>query len=129
MVVDDSSTIRAMIVNILKTQNFTTLEAADGVLATQVLADSADSLVPDLIITDIVMPNMNGYEFCRWVKNNPSTAHVPVIMCTTKGEEFDIHWGKRQGCDAYIPKPFEAKVLIATVQSLLKAAAQSYKGA
>ncbi len=122
MVVDDSPTIRAMILDILKSQNISTLEAEDGSLATQVLADS---VVPDLIITDIVMPNMNGYEFCRWVKNNPSTAHVPVIMCTTKGEDFDKHWGKRQGCDAYITKPFEAKQLLSTMHSLLKAGAKS----
>lgn len=122
MVVDDSPTIRAMIVDILKSRNITTLEANDGVSAKQVLADS---VVPDVIITDVVMPNMNGYEFCRWVKGNPTTSHVPVVMCTTKGEDFDKHWGKRQGCDAYITKPFEAGVLISTLASLLKATAKS----
>ena len=64
MVVDDSPTIRAMIVDLLKSRGIKTLEAGDGTLAQQVLADSP---VPDLIITDIVMPKMNGYEFCRWV--------------------------------------------------------------
>ena len=120
MVVDDSPTIRAMIVNLLKSHGMDILEAGDGNLAQQVLSESP---VPDLIITDIVMPNMNGYEFCRWVKNNPSTSHVPVVMCTTKGEDFDKHWGKRQGSDAYITKPFEASEMISVVTSLLKAPA------
>lgn len=120
MVVDDSPTIRAMIVDLLKFHGIKTLEAGDGTLAQQVLADSP---VPDLIITDIVMPKMNGYEFCRWVKNNPTTSNVPVVMCTTKGEDFDKHWGKRQGSDAYITKPFEAKEMMKVLNSLLTAPA------
>ena len=120
MVVDDSPTIRAMIVDLLKSHGMEILEAGDGCIAQEVLSASP---VPDLIITDIVMPNMNGYEFCRWVKNNPPTSHVPVIMCTTKGEDFDKHWGKRQGSDAYVTKPFEASEMISVVNSLLKAAA------
>ncbi|MCM1983192.1 response regulator [Lyngbya confervoides] len=119
LVVDDSPTIRAMIVELLKSHGMKTLEAEDGAIAKQLLSDS--NIVPDLVITDIVMPNMNGYEFCRWVKNNPTTTQVPVIMCTTKGEDFDKHWGKRQGSDAYITKPFEGKEMLATVSSLLKA--------
>ena len=120
MVVDDSPTIRAMIVDLLKSNGLNTLEAGDGSTAQKVLADNA---VPDLIITDIVMPNMNGYEFCRWVKNNPPTSHVPVIMCTTKGEDFDKHWGMRQGSDAYITKPFNPSEMMSVIASLLKAPA------
>ena len=120
MVVDDSPTIRAMIIDLLKSNGLNTLEAGDGTIAQQVLSSNP---VPDLIITDIVMPNMNGYEFCRWVKNNPATSHVPVIMCTTKGEDFDKHWGKRQGSDAYITKPFNPQDMMSVVTSLLKAPA------
>jgi twitching motility two-component system response regulator PilH len=117
MVVDDSPTIRAMIVDLLKSHGITTLEAGDGTIAQEVLADSP---APDIIITDIVMPKMNGYEFCRWVKNNPKTSHVPVVMCTTKGEDFDKHWGKRQGSDAYITKPFDAEDMMKVLNSLLQ---------
>lgn len=121
MVVDDSPTIRAMIVNLLMEQGIATLEAEDGADAQRVLG----SQVPDLIITDIVMPRVNGYEFCRWVKNNPPTAHVPVIMCSTKGEDFDKHWGIKQGGDAYIIKPFLAEEMLQEVNKLLKMPAKS----
>ncbi|MEM9137297.1 MAG: response regulator [Cyanobacteria bacterium P01_F01_bin.42] len=120
MVVDDSPTIRAMISDLLKSNGLDTLESEDGAAAQKVLSKGP---IPDLIITDIVMPNMNGYEFCRWVKGNPDTSHVPVVMCTTKGEDFDKHWGKRQGSDAYVTKPFNSREMMNVVFSLLKAPA------
>ena len=73
-----------------------------------------------LILLDINMPQMNGYEVCRRLKADPKTQNVPVVMCSSKGEEFDRYWGMKQGADAYVVKPFQPKELVATVKQLLK---------
>jgi twitching motility two-component system response regulator PilH len=114
MVVDDSPTIRAMLVNLLSQHGLTVVEAEDGLIAKQLMKDFR----PDLVITDVVMPNMNGYELCRWVKNE--IPGVPVILCSTKGEAFDRHWAMKQGGDAYIIKPFNSDEMMAAVRSLLQ---------
>jgi twitching motility two-component system response regulator PilH len=116
MVVDDSPTIRAMLVNLLSQHGLAVVEAEDGLIAKQLMKD----LRPDLVITDVVMPNMNGYELCRWVKNE--IPGVPVILCSTKGEAFDRHWAMKQGGDAYIIKPFNSEEMMAAVRSLLQGA-------
>ena len=66
------------------------------------------------------MPKMNGYEVCRRIKASASTQHLPVVMCSSKGEEFDRYWGMKQGADAYIAKPFQPTELVGTVKQLLK---------
>lgn len=115
LVVDDSPTMRAMIVETIQSLGFDVIESSDGIEAQAKVSQT----IPDLIILDVVMPRMNGYEFCRWVKNEPTSQNVPVIMCSTKGEAFDIHWGKKQGVDAYITKPFNPDDLISKVKELL----------
>jgi twitching motility two-component system response regulator PilH len=75
---------------------------------------------PDIVVLDIVMPKMNGYEVCRKLKTDPKTQNVPVIMCSSKAEEFDRYWGMKQGADAYIVKPFQPKELVATIKQLLR---------
>jgi twitching motility two-component system response regulator PilH len=115
LIVDDSPTARQMAAEQLKLQGYTTIEARDGKEAIAKL----ESLVPDIVITDIVMPNMNGYEFCRWIKNNESTKNVPTIMCSTKDQDFDKYWGMKQGADAYLIKPYSPAELITTVRRLL----------
>lgn len=74
----------------------------------------------DLVITDLIMPEMNGYELCRWIKNEPTTQKIPVLICSTKSEEFDRYWGMKQGADAYITKPFHPPELLKTVRQLLQ---------
>jgi twitching motility two-component system response regulator PilH len=114
IVVDDSPTIRAMLVTLLSQHGLTVVEAEDGQIAKALMKD----LRPDLVITDVVMPNMNGYELCRWVKNE--IPGVPVILCSTKGEAFDRHWAMKQGGDAYITKPFNPEEMMTAVRSLLQ---------
>ena len=85
--------------------------------------DAIDQLInisPDVVVLDIVMPRMNGYEVCRRIKSDPKTQNVPVVMCSSKGEEFDRYWGMKQGADAYIAKPFQPTELIGTVKQLLR---------
>jgi twitching motility two-component system response regulator PilH len=119
MVVDDSPTIRAMLTELLKQHGLNVIEAEDGQAAIQVMKETR----PDLVITDIVMPKTNGYELCRWVKNELPGGAAPVILCSTKAEAFDKHWGMKQGGDAYITKPYDPEEMIQTVRSLLQGVA------
>jgi twitching motility two-component system response regulator PilH len=118
MVVDDSPTLRVMISDLLTKHGLQVIEAHDGMDAQEKMR----STLPDLVIMDVVMPRMNGYELCRWVKGEITSRKIPVIMCTTKSEEFDRHWGMKQGVDAYITKPFEPQQLMAIVNNLLEQA-------
>lgn len=116
LIVDDSSTLREMISGLLIKAGMTVIEAQDGVEAKEKIA----SHPPDLVVLDIVMPNMNGYELCRWVKTNPTTTEVPVVICSSKNEDFDRYWGMKQGADAYIAKPFRPVEMVETVKHLLR---------
>jgi twitching motility two-component system response regulator PilH len=116
LIVDDSSALREMIAGLLVNAGMTILEAKDGAEAQQKIEASP----PDLVVLDIVMPNMNGYELTRWIKTNPKTQNVPVVICSSKGEEFDRYWGMKQGADAYIAKPFRPNEMVETVKQLLR---------
>ena len=115
LVVDDSPMLREMISGLLDKSGLTISVAKDGQEAKEKIA--ADP--PDLVVLDVVMPNMNGYELCRWVKSEPETKNVLVILCSSKSEEFDRYWGIKQGADAYVIKPFRPGELLNTVQTLL----------
>ncbi len=73
---------------------------------------------PDIIITDVVMPGMSGFELCRSLKRTPATEKVPIIICTSKNQEIDRLWGMKQGADAYLTKPFTKEQLIRAVKSV-----------
>jgi len=73
---------------------------------------------PDIIITDVVMPGMSGFELCRSLKKHPITGKVPIIICTSKNQEIDRLWGMKQGADAYIAKPFTREQLVRVVKSV-----------
>lgn len=116
LIVDDSQTLRHMLSELLRDQGIEVMEATNGVEAKEKLQQRR----PDLVITDLIMPQMNGYELCRWIKNEPQMQDLPVLVCTTKSEEFDRYWGMKQGADAYITKPFHPPELIQTVRRLLR---------
>ncbi len=116
LVVEDSVTQREMIEDLLKGSGLTVKTAGDGVEALEKMQGSC----PDIVVMDIIMPRMNGYELCRRIKTDPKTNRVPVVMCSSKGEEFDRYWGMKQGADAYIAKPFQPQELVGTVRQLLR---------
>jgi twitching motility two-component system response regulator PilH len=117
LVIEDSAPQREMITELLRGSGLEVTAASDGVEA---LAQIQAGQHPDLVVLDIVMPRMNGYEVCRRLKADPSTQNVPVILCSSKGEEFDRYWGMKQGADAYIAKPFQPTELVGTVKQLLR---------
>ncbi len=116
LVVEDSAPQREMISELLAKSGMSVAVATDGVEA----LEQVKSLKPDIVILDIVMPRKNGYEVCREIKSDPATQHVPVIICSSKGEDFDKYWGMKQGADAYIVKPFQPKELVGTIKQLLR---------
>ncbi len=72
----------------------------------------------DVIVTDVVMPGMSGFELCRLLKNNPVTQNLPIIICTSKNLEIDKLWGMKQGASAYLTKPLSREQLLNTIQSV-----------
>ena len=102
LIVDDSPSqlmgIRR-IVEKLGHEAVTAEDGADGVVVAQ-------RELPDLILMDVVMPNLNGFQATRAITREPTTKHIPVILVTTKDQETDRVWGMRQGARAYLTKPF-----------------------
>jgi len=115
LIVDDNHTPREMISEILQNDGIQVIEAANGIEAREKIKANP----PDLVITDLIMPEMNGYELCRWIRGNPGTEQLPILICSTKDQEFDEYWGKKQGGNEYITKPFSATDLLAKVNQLL----------
>ena len=118
LVVEDSVTQREMIEDLLNGSGLIVKTAGDCVEALEQMQGTC----PDIVVMDIVMPRMNGYELCRRIKTDPKTERIPVVMCSSKGEEFDRYWGMKQGADAYIAKPFQPQELVGTVKQLLRKA-------
>jgi twitching motility two-component system response regulator PilH len=116
LVVEDSIPQREMITDLLRGIGLEVTVASDGMEA----LEQIQSHRPDMVVLDIVMPRMNGYELCRRLKADPSTQSMPVVLCSSKGEEFDRYWGMKQGADAYIAKPFQPTELVGTVKQLLR---------
>src|SRR5919199_1505715 len=77
--------------------------------------EKAQSHNPDVIVTDVVMPGMSGFELCRSLKTNPVTANVPIVICSSKNQEIDRLWGMRQGAVAYLTKPFSREQFVRAV--------------
>jgi DNA-binding response OmpR family regulator len=82
--------------------------------------EQANLLQPDLVITDVMLPSMNGKEVCRQLKNSFDTSHIPVIMLTAMSQENDIIQGLGEGADSYLTKPFNIKVVMAQAASLIR---------
>lgn len=116
LIVDDSMTQRQLMSSVLEQFGLTVLVATDGVEAWEQI----QRVHPDIVVLDIIMPRMNGYEVCRKIKTDPNLQGLPVVMCSSKSEEFDRYWGMKQGADAYLVKPFQPKELLSTIQKLLK---------
>ena len=117
LVVEDQKAQREMMVSLLEQDGWEVLAAGDG---DEALAMIQGGQIPDVVVMDVVMPRMNGYQLVRQLRDYPQTSQVPVLMCSSKGETFDKHWGLKQGADAYIVKPFEPQDLLGTVRHLLR---------
>ena len=116
LIVDDSPTEVHVLRQYLENNGYETEAAEDGSEG----VDKARSLKPDLVLMDIVMPGMNGFQATRELARDPDTARIPVLMVTTKGDETDRIWGMRQGATDYIVKPVTESQLVDKVRSVLE---------
>lgn len=116
LVVDDSKSQQRLVDGLLKTLNVEVEIADNGESALQWLEKHGQ---PDLILMDIVMPDMSGLDVCRHIRKDMNYKTVPIIFVTTKDEDFDKFWALRQGGTAYIVKPYSPMDLINTVKSYL----------
>ncbi|SRR3546814_139677 len=107
LIVDDSPSQLMGIRRIVEKLGHEALTAEDGAAGVEL----AKKELPDLILMDVVMPNLNGFQATRSISREPSTSHIPVILVTTKDQETDRMWGMRQGARAYLTKPFSEEEL------------------
>ena len=113
MVVDDSPTVRKLIIGKLEKHGHRVVAAVDGMDALSKISET----IPDLILLDVTMPRLDGYQLCKMVKANAKTRHVPVVMISGKDGFFDKVRGRMAGSTAYITKPFGPETLLQTVDS------------
>lgn len=114
LIVDDSPTERYFLTDILVKNGFSVSTAENGEDA--LLKIKADK--PQLILMDVVMPGQNGFQVTRAISRDPQTQDVPIIICTSKGQETDRIWGMRQGAKDYIVKPVDPQELLAKIAAL-----------
>lgn len=115
LIVDDSPTEVLVLSRYLGKAGYETASAADG---REGIA-KARELQPALVLMDVVMPGMNGFQATRELAKDPATTDIPVIMVTTKGQETDKIWGMRQGARDYLVKPVTEAQLVAKVRAVL----------
>jgi twitching motility two-component system response regulator PilH len=114
LVVDDSPTERAFIQNLLVKNGYEVVLADSGENGIA----KAKSEKPDLVLMDVVMPGLNGFQATRTISRDEETKHIPVMICTTKSQETDKIWGMRQGARDYVMKPIVEEELLAKIAAL-----------
>jgi twitching motility two-component system response regulator PilH len=115
LIVDDSPTEQHVFCKLLERHGYDTVIANDGEEAIAIAVQTQ----PDVIVMDVVMPGMNGFQATRRLSKNPATAAIPVVIVSSKGQETDRIWGLRQGASQYLVKPVAEKQLIAAVGAAL----------
>jgi twitching motility two-component system response regulator PilH len=115
MVVDDSPTERAFLEEVLKKGGYEVLMASSGAAA----VESCLRELPNLVLMDVVMPGVNGFQATRAITRDAKTQHIPVVMCTNKDSETDRVWGLRQGARGYLTKPIQAAALLEKLGELV----------
>ncbi|GAA5007850.1 response regulator [Acinetobacter puyangensis] len=115
LIIDDSPTETFRFKEILTKHGFSTIEASNGADGVTL----AKTEQPDLILMDVVMPGVNGFQATRQITRSPETQHIPVVIVSTKDQATDRLWGKRQGAKDYLVKPVDENKLIETINSYL----------
>ena len=118
LVVDDSATERAFLEGLLKKNGYEVITANSG----EGGVARATAEEPDLILMDVVMPGLNGFQATRAISKEEKTRHIPVVICSSKSLETDRIWGLRQGAKEYLTKPLNELQLLAAVRALVRPA-------
>ena len=114
LVVDDSPTARHVLVELLTKNGYKVITAENG----EEGIEKAKAELPDLVLMDVVMPGLNGYQATRTLTRDEATKHIPVIVCTSKSQETDKIWGLRQGAQDYLVKPVNSEELLSKIAAL-----------
>ena len=117
LVVDDSTTETYQISSILSKHGYEVVSADTGERGVAIAKTEA----PDLVLMDIVMPGINGFQATRQLNRDPKTKSIPVVMVTTKNQDSDREWSRKQGAKGYLVKPVPEKELISTIETILAA--------
>ncbi|HHP7244654.1 MAG TPA: response regulator [Elainellaceae cyanobacterium] len=112
LVVEDTLSEMELMSHYLRESGYSVISAVSAKEALNIAIEQR----PDVIVTDVVMPGMSGFELCRSLKKHPVTEKVPIVICTSKNQEIDRLWGMKQGADAYVTKPFTREQLIRAVK-------------
>jgi two-component system phosphate regulon response regulator PhoB len=116
LVVDDEKDITEIVTYNLQKEGFEVHSCGDGETA----LSKCRTVLPDLVVLDVMLPGMDGVEVCRAIRRDERTASIPVVLLTAKGEESDVVLGLGVGADDYVPKPFSVKELVARIRALLR---------
>jgi twitching motility two-component system response regulator PilH len=114
LIVDDSKTQCHVLSDMLQRNGYVAFTAENGLEA----MSKADEIQPDVILMDVVMPGTSGFQATRSISKNEGTKHIPIIICSSKGQETDKIWGLRQGARAYLVKPVIEAELLQTIAAL-----------
>ena len=118
LIVDDSPSQLLGIQRIVEKLGHESITAEDGAAGVEV----AKRELPDMVLMDVVMPNLNGFQATRTLSRDASTRHIPVILVTTKDQDTDRMWGMRQGAKAYLTKPFSEDELAEVIERIFNTA-------
>ncbi len=118
LIVDDSPTEIHVLRKMLEKNGFEVLEAGSGAEG----IEKSRQIRPDLVLMDVVMPGLNGFQATRQLTRDPDTAEIPVIIVTTKNQETDRVWGMRQGAKDFLTKPVSEKILLEKIEQILATA-------
>ncbi|MFC2000721.1 response regulator transcription factor [Chloroflexota bacterium] len=119
LVVDDEESVRGLLQRVLEGAGYEVVTAADGQEALARMAELREGQGPDLVLSDVMMPGMDGYELCRRIRE---FSQVPIVMVTARGKDEDKIKGLEAGADDYVPKPFSSGELLARVKAVLRRA-------
>lgn len=115
LIVDDSPTDAYLVKNILESNGFQTIEVSSGDEA----ITKAEETKPSLILMDVVMPGLNGFQATRKITKNPATSNIPVVIVSSKNMESDRAWGLMQGAKDFLVKPVKQDELLAAIHKLI----------
>lgn len=114
LIVDDEPAILMSLEFLMKKEGFQVFVARDGLEALDIVARE----IPDIVLLDIMMPNVDGYEVCRYIKRTTELSHIKVVFLSAKSKEADLQKGYEIGADLYVPKPFSTRDLMKKVNTL-----------
>jgi DNA-binding response OmpR family regulator len=117
LIVDDEPNIVVSLEFLMKREGFETIVAGDGEAALAAVADRS----PDLVVLDVMLPKMNGFEVCQRIRSDPRRQGLKILMLTAKGRDTEVAKGIGLGADAYVTKPFSTKDLVAQIKQRLGA--------